>query len=103
MTSSPTSPNETMTAAMLAPYRKSSSTHALLAGSVIAVVVLALACVVVAVVYVYVYWTRVHREIRGPRTSVRRSTIGAGIHDQPVVHVTYPTNERFTHVFMFHR
>lgn len=98
-----TSLNETTATDMLVQDRKSSSA-ALLAGFVIAVAALGTMCAVVAAIYAYVYWTKFHRGVRRrpPSAEGRRPTIGAGVHDQPVAHVTC-SNERCTHVFMFHR
>ena len=96
-----TSLNETTMADDMAADRKSS--RALLEACVIAVAVLGAACAVAAAIYVYLYMVRDRHTVR-PRIESRRSTIGAGIHDQPVQpHVPGQASERSTHVLMFHR
>ena len=94
--------NETTMADGMAADRKSS--RALLEGCIITVVVLGAACVVAAVLYVYLYMIRDRHVTVRPRAESRRSTIGAGIHDQPMhAHVPGQASERSTHVLRFHR
>jgi len=86
----------------MAADRKSS--RALLEACIIAVAVLGAACAVAVVLYAYLYRVRDRNAVRPPRIESRRSTIGAGIHDQPAQsHVPGQASERSTHVLMFHR